>query len=110
MEFSLTAPAFFALLMAFFMIGLWLWASFALQHAVELAARCASVSTATCNSVSAIQSYAATKTLGFPVAPASFFYSEPSCGKQVSVDFSAFNGLRSFGFPAVSIHAQACFP
>jgi Flp pilus assembly protein TadG len=47
-EFALTAPVFFAIVFGLIDSGLLLWTQLGLQHATELAARCASVNKTIC--------------------------------------------------------------
>src|SRR4051812_40628241 len=95
-EFALTLPLFFLLLFGMIQAGLMLWTKMGLQHGVEMAARCASISdtlfnripTATsptpCYSVngkasanaSSLKSYAAANSFGLK-PPASAFSVNP---------------------------------
>jgi Flp pilus assembly protein TadG len=109
-EFALSAPLYVLLLFGVVQIGLWFWAATALQHGVEAAARCASVSKATCSSASTIGAYAAQHSLGLPVTAASFTSSQASCGNRVTVSYSYLNFVSRLGLPAPSIRASACVP
>src|SRR5215831_13574104 len=69
-EFGLLAPAFFAAVVGTFQVGALLWTQVGLQHATEMAARCASLDSrysTKCNSATATQNYAATQALGLHV-------------------------------------------
>jgi Flp pilus assembly protein TadG len=112
-EFALTAPAFFAMLVGVIECGLLLWTQIGLQHGAEMAARCASINTTLCGTTSAIQQYAAQQAFGLN-PPSSTFTADPSpasgCGYKVSASY-AFNFLTEY-FPSqtVTISAQSCFP
>jgi Flp pilus assembly protein TadG len=60
-EFSLTAPVFFAVVFGLVDCGLLLWTQLGLQHATELAARCASVNKTLCADATAVKTYASTQ-------------------------------------------------
>lgn len=109
-EFALTAPLFILIIFALLQFGLWIWTQFALQHATEMAARCASVNTTICGSTNSIQTYAAQQTLGLYVAPSIFTYSKPSCGNQVAASYMFPAFAPALGLPNVTLSAQACFP
>src|SRR6476646_749735 len=57
-EFALTVPMFFMMLVGGIECGLLLWTQMGLQHGAEKAARCASIDSTLCGSTSSIQSYA----------------------------------------------------
>lgn len=113
MEFALTAPAFFAMLVGVIECGLLLWTQIGLQHGAEMAARCASINATLCGTTSAVQQYAAQQAFGLN-PPSATFTADPSpasgCGYKVSASY-AFNFLTQY-FPnqAVTISAQSCFP
>jgi len=109
-EFGLTAPAFFAALLGAFEIGLLLWTQITLQHASEMAARCASVNTAVCGSVAATQDYAARQALGMTLPASTFSVASLACGNQVTASYD-FNAIAaSFGLPRITLNARSCFP
>jgi len=109
-EFGLTAPVFFAMLFGLIDGGMLLWTQLGLQHATEMAARCASVNKNLCASATQVQSYASTQALGLAMAPSVFTLTQPSCGSQVaaSFDFGLIGGY--YGTPVITITATACFP
>jgi len=130
-EFAVSLPVFLLLLFGFIQVGLMLWAQIGLQHGVEMAARCASVSDivvtqittpkiptpcyssngkASAN-VSSIQSYAAANSIALN-PPASTFHvndgSVPCPGGNLvtaSYPFTALVYLYS-----VTLKASACSP
>lgn len=109
-EFGLTAPAFFMIIFGIIECGLLLWTQLGLQHGAEMAARCASVNTIICGSVSAIQSYAAQQTFGLNPAPSTFTVITPACGNQVSASYTYGFITTYFGTPTLTLSAQSCFP
>lgn len=106
-EFAFTAPIFFTLSLGFIVLALWLWANFALQHSVELAARYAALN----STDSAVQTYAAQKAIGLTVSASAYTVSRnvANCGNRVSVDFTYMNILQRYGLTLPALHAQACF-
>ena len=90
--------------------GLLLWTQLGLQHATELAARCASVNKTVCADVAAIQTYASTQVFGMTVPTSVFTASQAACGNRVtaSFDFGLIGGF--FGTPVMTLNAAACFP
>jgi len=109
-EFALTAPVFFAIVFGLIDSGLLLWTQLGLQHATELAARCASVNKTLCADTTAIKTYASTQVFGMTVPTSVFTVSQIACGNQVtaSFDFGLIGGY--FGVPLITLNAAACFP
>ncbi len=110
LEFALLLPLFAFLLLGTMQIGHVFWTQTALQHAVERAARCASINTAVCGNVSQIQAYAATQTYGMTLPDSTFAVSVPPCGNQVEAthDFTFETAL--FPVPTVTLSARSCYP
>jgi Flp pilus assembly protein TadG len=109
-EFGITAPLFFMLVVGIMEFGLLMWTQAGLQHGSAMAARCAAVNATLCGSTSQIQTYAAQQTMGLNPPASTFAVSTPTCGKQVSASYS-FNFVTSyFGLPSMAINAQSCFP
>jgi Flp pilus assembly protein TadG len=92
-EFGLTAPVFFMLLISFFEVCRLLWTQVGLQHGTEMAARCASVDRTVCGSPSAIQNYAASQSLGLTIPPSTFSVAASVCGNQVTATYAFTAGL-----------------
>lgn len=109
-EFALTAPLFILIIFGLLQFGLWIWTQFALQHATEMAARCASVNSTKCGSTSDIQTYAAQQALGLNVSSSIFGFSKISCGNQVTANYIFPAFAPALGFPSLTLKAQACFP
>jgi Flp pilus assembly protein TadG len=109
-EFALTAPIFFAILLAVCEFGMMTWTQLGLQHGAEMAARCATFNTSTCSSTSAIQNYALQNAFGLNVPASTFTVAAPACGNQVSATYSFQLLMGYFGLSAVTLNAQSCFP
>ena len=132
-EFALTMPLFFLLLFGLIQAGLMLWTQVGLQHGVEMAARCASVSDIAVNLVgktpatsptpcysvngnasanaSTLKSYAAANSFGLnpPASAFSVNPGSPPCpgGNLItaSYPFTAIDFLYS-----ITITASSCYP
>jgi Flp pilus assembly protein TadG len=109
-EFALTAPILFAILLAICEFGLMAWTQLGLQHGAEMAARCATFNTSTCGSVTAIQNYALQNAFGLNVPASTFTVTTPACGNQVSASYSFQFIATHFGLSSVTLNAQSCFP
>jgi Flp pilus assembly protein TadG len=110
-EFAVTAPIFFAMIVGIMVTGLVLWSKFGLQHAAEMAARCASIDTINCNSTTAIQTYAVKQTFGIKPPASTFVVSvDPLCGNKVTANYSFTAITYMFGVPGITLSAAACFP
>jgi Flp pilus assembly protein TadG len=112
-EFGLTGPIFFMVVLGVIEAGLLLWAQVGLQHGVEMAARYASTDPPP--STSAIQTYAAQQSFGLNPAASDFTVTtpRPPCGNEVSASYT-FPFTAYFSTPLNStplkLSAQACFP
>lgn len=86
-EFALVAPLLIGLLFGIFEFGQAVWTQGILDYAVEQASRCASINTTTCNSSSAIETYAAQQTTPLSLPASVFSATTPSCGNLVSASY-----------------------
>jgi len=109
-EFALTALPFMLVVFGLLQCGLWIWTQFALQHATEMATRCASINSTLCGTTEAIQNYAAQQALGLNVQASIFSVAKMSCGNQVTAHYIFPSFAPSLGFPSLTLTAQACFP
>jgi Flp pilus assembly protein TadG len=107
-EFAMTAPLFFAMVLGIGTVSLAIYAQVALQHGVELAARCATINSKICGSTAAIQNYAASQSLGLSPDPSTFTVTAASCGNQVSASYVV--TLDYISTQAVTLTASSCFP
>jgi Flp pilus assembly protein TadG len=110
LEFAITAPLFFLILLGIVEAGLLMWTQVGLQHATESAARCATINTSTCGSTTAIQNYAAQQAYGLTVAPSAFTVNAAACGNQVSASYPFQFVVSLFGLQSVTLTGQSCFP
>jgi Flp pilus assembly protein TadG len=113
-EFAATMPLFLMLTFGVVVAGWLLWIELSLQHAVEMAARCASVNTTVCNNTSNIQNFAVQNSYGLNPPASTFTVSAPpvsTCGNQVSASYT-FNYLTNYFFSGASLTltAQSCYP
>jgi Flp pilus assembly protein TadG len=109
-EFALTVPILLMLVVGVVQFGVMLWAQFGLQHAVEMAARCASINKTVCATTSGIKSYAAGQAYALYPAPDIFTVAAPACGSQVSATFTLPLITSYFGLPNMKLYASSCFP
>jgi len=114
-EFALTAPAFLLLLFGIAQVAMGLWASYALQHGVEAAARCATITPSKCGTIAAIQQFAVDQSYAFNV-PRSAFTVDMSAtcgdraGNQVTASMPQFEFLTKAKLGTYIVRAAACFP
>jgi hypothetical protein len=110
-EFAITLPVFILMFFGLWQISFGLWAQFALQHGAEMAARCMAVNPTVCNNINitGTQSYAASQSYGLNPSPSIFVVSQPTCGNQVSADYTLSPVGAIIGIPALTLHAQACY-
>jgi Flp pilus assembly protein TadG len=112
-EFALTLPLFILMILGVWQIGYGMWAQFALQHGAQMAVRCMAVAAAatnptTCTDTASTQSYAASQSYGFNPSSSVFTVSQPTCGNQISADYTVSPVVANIGIPTLTLHAQAC--
>lgn len=108
-EFAVVALVFSALIFAIIHLCLMFYSNQNLQFAAEGAARCASVmSSSTCNSSGAIQSYASGLYTGPNISP-TFTYSATGCGHTVAAT-GTYTLNAVFVQTSVPLSVTACFP
>ena len=106
-EFGITAPLFFMLLVGVVQGAMMLWTQLGLQQGVEMGARCASVDSVLCGSTSATLSYAAQQTYGLNPPASTFTLTGAACGSQMSARYP-FPIITSY-FGSVTVTAMSCF-
>ncbi len=106
-EFAFVSPVFFLALFGLGQAGLWLWADFSLQRAVDAAARCAVITPKTCTDVA---SYAASNVVGLSVPSSAFSSTTAACGAQVSAVYDVPTFTSGLGLPNITVHVSACYP
>jgi Flp pilus assembly protein TadG len=109
-EFAITSPVYFLMLFGLAQAGMWLWADFTLQRAVDAASRCAAILTATCGTTSAIQTYASNNVVGLSVPSSAFTVTTATCGAQVSAAYDVPTFTSGLGLPNITVHVSACYP
>ena len=108
-EYALIMPALLTMIFGLMQLGCMAWTQVALNYAVQEAARCAAVRTDVCGTSSAIQTYAASQTLGLNI-PASVFQAQlgQGCGTDVRANL-AYNFIVSpFSQPTANLTAEVC--
>lgn len=110
-EFAILSTVFFGLLFGILEGGYILYMDLGIQHATEMAARCASVNSTTCGSTSAIQTYAASQAYGVSPPSSAFTYSSTTCGNKVTASYNySFLGSYFWGRSSVTLTGSSCFP
>jgi len=114
-EFALIMPAFIFLGFDLIQFGLMMWTQAALQHGVELAARCASVNTTLCGTASQVASYAASNSLALNPPATTFTASAPNGSNTCGSNFgNLVTASYSFNFfpigGQVTLKAHSCYP
>jgi len=107
-EVALTCPVLLIFLFGIIQFGFAMWLQSALDYSVAEAARCASVNTTACGTMSDIQNYAANQS-GANFSSSIFSVSTPSCGNQVSASYPLTVSIPTLTF-SVTLDAQACYP
>jgi Flp pilus assembly protein TadG len=109
-EFGITAPVFFIMIFALIEGGLALWTQLGLQHGVEQAARCASLSATICANTEATKNYAKSKSFGVNLEAANFTVTTAACGNKVDASYSYNYLTKLFNLSQLNLTAAACFP
>jgi Flp pilus assembly protein TadG len=109
-EFAMLLPVFLGLVLGLIQVGQIFWTQTALQHAVEMAARCASVNTTTCGTAGQIQTYAITQAYGMTLPAATFTASTPACGNQVTASHAVAGLTNLVPLPTITLTARSCYP
>jgi Flp pilus assembly protein TadG len=110
LEFAMLLPLFLSLVIGLMQFGQVMWTQSALQHAVAMAARCASINAATCGTPAQIRDYAVTQAYGLTVPAATFTASTLACGNQVLASFPFTLDIPLVPLPAVTLSARSCYP
>ena len=110
LEFAILLPLFVALIFGVMQLGQALWTQSALQHAVEMAARCASVNTVVCGTATQVQAYAATQAYGLALPAATFSVATPACGNEVTANYALTLPVATPINTAITLNARACYP
>lgn len=126
-EFALVLPAFVFVIFGIIAVGLLMWTYFGLEHSVEVAARCGAINYSlasnlnpSCNSITAVETYAQEQYWGAKPLPQYVATTPPStctasttcCGYLVKVSPSYNFTFISDALPraSISMSAQSCYP
>jgi Flp pilus assembly protein TadG len=122
-EFAFVGPLVMLLLVGIYQFGTAIWTQGVLDYAVEQAARCASVNTASCASATAITNYAAGLTSPLNLPASTFTSTQPGSGtcsgeNKVTASYTfnfvsigAITYLHTAAFPtSVTLTASSCYP
>src|SRR5215469_4110163 len=110
LEFGLLLPFFMSIMFGVVQAGQAFWTQNALQHAVDMAARCATINSTTCGTPSLTQTYAATQAYGLTFPTGTFVATAAACGNQVTATYS-FSVIVTAWFPAsINLSARSCYP
>jgi hypothetical protein len=121
-EFAFVAPAFLMLLFGIMQLSIWALSAVSVQHAAELAARCAAVRSAACGcsaagcSIASVRQFAASQVVAFEVPTETFAIAgigvaDASCnGVKVSAAYTPFSFTAGWGIPTYTTNASACYP
>jgi Flp pilus assembly protein TadG len=108
-EFALVMPALCTLVFGVMEFGRLAWTQAALNFAVDEAARCASVTPATCGTSNQTATYAAAE-IGSYVPSSAFALTTTACGAKVTATF-AYPFIATGLFSATpTLSASACYP
>lgn len=110
LEFGLLLPVFVPLLFGIIQLGQLFWTQTALQHAVEMAARCATINSTACGTTNLTQTYAATQAYGLTFPSGTFVATAAACGNQVAATYSFPVTVAAWFAPSVSLSAKSCYP
>lgn len=109
-EFSMLLWVFVTLLFGIIELGQIFWTQTALQHAVEMAARCASINTSSCGTATQIQTFAGTQAYGLTLPATTFTATTPTCGNQIVAAYTYTFLTGFFPSPTINLSAQSCYP
>ena len=109
-EFAIVGPVFIMLVVGMTEAGVLLWTQLGLQHGAEMAARCSTVDKTLCGTASAVQQYAAQRSLGVNPPASTFSVDSPACGIQVTANYTYQFVSSYFGTASIVLTAQSCVP
>jgi len=110
LEFAILLPFFATLVLGMMQVSQVLWTQMALQHAVEMAARCASINAASCGNPAQTQAYAAGQVYGMTLPAGTFVASAAACGNQVLASLPYTLDVPLVALPAMTLTARSCYP
>ena len=108
-EFAIVSPIFIMLLLGIIYGCLLMYTMGSLHYAVQAAARCGAVMTATCGSAAATQTYALNHYYALNNPTPQFTASAAACGQQVTGSLTYILDV-AFARWSIPLSATACFP
>jgi len=108
-EFAVLLPLFVGMVFGMIDLGRLFWIQTAMQHAAEMAARCATINTTTCGTATQIQTYAGTQAYGLTLPSNTFAATTPTCGNQVAGSYT-YTFLTTLHSGSVTLAAKSCYP
>ena len=110
LEFGLLLPVFVPVMFGLIQVGQLFWTQTALQHAVEMAARCATINATACSSTSLTQTYATTQAYGLTFPNGTFVATTAACGNQVTATYSFPVTVVAWFASSINLSARSCYP
>jgi Flp pilus assembly protein TadG len=109
-EYALVLSALLIFVFGIVDAGRVLWTRITLERAVETAARCGAVNTATCATAAEIETYAAAQAFGLTIASTAFTSSTAACGALVTATLPFTFVIPWITTSGVTLTATACYP
>ncbi len=110
-ELGIILSVFLSMLFGIINVSMMLWTMASLHYAAETAARCASVASSSCTSVSTIQAYALSQYFGLSLGGTNpFVYSATGCGNTVTASYTYSLVIPFVGTYSLPLSATACSP
>jgi Flp pilus assembly protein TadG len=110
-ELGIILSVFLSMLLGIINVSMILWTMASLHYAAENAARCASVGSSSCTSVSTIQAYALSQYFGLSLGGTNpFVYSATGCGNTVTASYTYSLVIPLIYTYSVPLSATACSP
>ena len=109
-ETAVTMPVFLTMVLGLIDLGQLFWTQTAMQHAVEMAARCASITPGTCGTANQIQTYAGTQAYGITLPNNTFTATTPACGNQVTASYTYNLITPMLPVASVTLAGKSCYP
>jgi Flp pilus assembly protein TadG len=106
LEYGLVLPVLMLLTLGIIDVGRLMWVYNSLFRTISAAARCASIDSSRCSTSSQIQTYAAAGAWGMTIPASTFKVTYPSCGVQVSANYSF--TFSTPGIGSITLMPSAC--
>ncbi len=106
-EFALVIPIFISMVFGSIELGRFMWLRNSIQTAVESAARCSALKSASCATTAATQAFAAQAAMGANVSATAFTVADEACGRVVTASY-VFTPITPLVPLNATINARAC--